>query len=181
MPKNDNAHSLRLVQSLRQHTGDGNAEEFEAKHPLSKAATPEKKFIWAGDACRFLREHFDEDTTLRIRKECRCNDGKSIADKLLGYLKQADSIQQFTAAFNAKETFASLEYITERKIRFCYPQCYCACVKRVEGSLPKAWCYCTLGNAEAIFKRVFPGENIRVTLLESIKTGGECCVIQVEW
>jgi hypothetical protein len=44
----------------------------------------------------------------------------------------------------------------------------------------RTWCYCTLGNAEGIFKEVFKKE-IKVTLLESIKTGGDRCVIEVEW
>lgn len=79
-----------------------------------------------------------------------------------------------------RKGFASLEYISDNKILFCYPECYCACVKRVSGELSRAWCYCTLGNAEGIFREVFKKE-IKVTLFESIKTGGEKCVIEVEW
>lgn len=48
------------------------------------------------------------------------------------------------------------------------------------GEVSRTWCYCTLGNAEGIFKEVFKKE-IKVTLLESIKTGGDRCVIEVEW
>jgi hypothetical protein len=180
MPKNDNAHSLRLTESIRQYAGEEKAAAFEQQHPLSKAATPEKKWIWAGEACRFLEERFDDDTILSIRKACRCNDGKTIAQKLLGYLRQAGSLEQLVQAFNANESFAALEYISEKKLRFCYPQCYCACVKRVPGLLPKAWCYCTLGNAEGIFKEVFRREDLKLTLTESIKTGGKRCVIEIE-
>ena len=82
--------------------------------------------------------------------------------------------------FSQKESFAFLEYISDNKIRFCYPECYCACVKRVPQELLKTWCYCTLGNAEGIFSKVF-GTNVKVTLLESIKTGADKYVIEVEW
>ncbi len=82
--------------------------------------------------------------------------------------------------FSQKESFAFLEYISDNKIRFCYPECYCSCVKRVPQELLKTWCYCTLGNAEGIFSKVF-GTNVKVTLLESIKTGADKYVIEVEW
>lgn len=181
MVKNDNAHSLRLVESLRRNVSDAIASELVELFPLSKSATPEKKHQWASETSRFLEEHFSSETVVGIRKDCKCNDGKSIAAKLLKYLHQADSLQQFVDDFNANETFASLEYLNDHKLRFCYPQCYCACVKRVPGNVPKAWCYCTLGNAESIFKQVFPQEDLHVTLIESIKTGGNKCIIEVEW
>ncbi len=180
MAKNDHAHALRLASSLRQNAGHAAAEEFGDKYPLSKSASIEKKYEWAKNACSYLEEHFETDAMIAIRKECRCNDGKSIANKLLKYLGRADSIDEFVNLFNGSETFASLQYINDHAILFCYPQCYCACVKRVPGELSKTWCYCTLGNAEGIFHEVFKKE-VRVTLLESIKTGADKCAIRVEW
>lgn len=95
-------------------------------------------------------------------------------------MNKADNIKEFVCLFNEKETFACLEYISDNKIQFCYPECYCACVKRVPQELSKTWCYCTLGNAEGIFSNVFKTD-VKVTLLESIKTGADKCVIEVEW
>lgn len=181
MPKNDNAHSIRLVESITQHAGAAAAADFAEALPLSKAANPEKKLEWAQNACLYLENHFDSDAVVRIRKDCRCNDGKSIANKLLKYLSKAADTRQFVEAFNAKETFARLEYRAENKILFCYPQCYCACIKRLPENLSKTWCYCTLGNAECIFREVFQRDDIKVSLPESIKSGGNRCVIEVEW
>lgn len=73
-----------------------------------------------------------------------------------------------------------MEYMSDNRILFCYPECYCACVKRVPHELSKTWCYCTLGNAEGIFSKVF-GKDVKVTLLRSIKNGADKCVIEVEW
>lgn len=180
MAKNDNAHSIRLAQSLEKNAGYDIANQFVEKHPLSKSANIEKKYQWAKTICNHLEEHFDTDTIIKIRKECRCNDGKSIARKFLKYLNKADSVKQFVCLFNQNETFASLEYISDNKLLFFYPECYCACVKRVPQELSKTWCYCTLGNAEGIFSEVFK-KDVKVTLLESIKTGADKCVIEVEW
>lgn len=180
MAKNDNAHSIRLIDSLRRNAGNDEVNEFENKYPLSKSASIEKKYEWANNACNYLEEHFDTETIINIRKECRCNDGKSIANKILKYLKKASCIEKFVNDFNANETFAFLEYISDNKILFCYPQCYCACIKRVPKEISQTWCYCTLGNAEGIFKEVFKKE-VKVKLLKSIKTGGDKCVIEVEW
>ena len=180
MAKNDNAHSLRMVESLKQNIGEEVACEFEKEYPLSKSADIQKKYVWAKATCSYLEEYFDTDTILKIRKECRCNDGKSIATKMLKYINKSNSIEAFVKLFNEKETFAFLDYISDNKILFCYPECYCACVKRIPQQLSTTWCYCTLGNAEGIFKEVFK-KDVKVTLLESIKTGFDKCVIEIEW
>jgi len=180
MAKNDNAHSLCLVESLKNNIGSELAEQLENQYPLSKSATIEKKFEWAKHACLFLEEHLEEQEIIKVRKECRCNDGKSIAKKLLKYLNKAESIEDFVKSFNQNETFASLEYISDHKLLFCYPECYCACVKRMPENVSWTWCYCTLGNAEGIFREVFQ-KDVMVTLVESIKTGAKRCAMEVEW
>lgn len=161
MSKNDNAHSIRLVNSLEKNIGSDIAKEFEEKYPLSKSANIEKKYEWAKNVCSYLEQNFDTETVIKIRKECRCNDGKSIANKMLKYLKKADSIENFVNQFNTNETFANLIYISENKVLFCYPECYCSCVKRIPREVLK--------------------KDVKVTLLESIKSGADKCVIEVEW
>lgn len=180
MPKNDNAHSLRLVESLKNNNCPELAEQLEKEYPLSKSATIEKKFEWASRVCALLEANLAEEEIIKVRKECRCNDGKSIAKKLLKYLNRAESIESFVNEFNQNESFASLEYISNHKLIFCYPECYCPCVKRVPGAVSRTWCYCTLGNAEGIFREVFQ-KDVRVTLEESIKTGAKRCAMVVEW
>ena len=95
-------------------------------------------------------------------------------------MNKTDSIEELVNKFNQNETFAWIEYISDNKVLFCYPECYCACVKRVPQELSKTWCYCTLSNAERIFSKVFK-KDVKVTLLESIKSGSNRCVIEVKW
>ncbi len=178
--KNDNAHSIRLADSLRKNIGSDITNDLEVKYPLSKSATIEKKFEWATAVCHYLEDHLEQDEIIHVRKECRCNDGKSIANKILKYLNPSYSTLDFVQRFNNNETFAHLEYINENSILFCYPECYCACVKRMPKDLSKTWCYCTLGNAEGVFTKVFK-TNVRIELLETIKTGGKRCAMKVMW
>ena len=134
MAKNDNAHALRLVNSLQQNAGHAAAEEFGDNYPLSKSASIEKRYEWARSACSYLEEHFETDAIIAIRKECRCNDGKSIANKLLKYLNRADCIEGFVDLFNESETFAALEYISDHEILFCYPNAIAPVSKEYPGS-----------------------------------------------
>ena len=180
MAKNDNAHSVRLVESLRNNIGSEAAKDFEEKYPLSKSANIEKKHTWAEAACDYLEANLSQDEIIKVRKACICNDGKSSANKMISYLNQVENMEAFVGLFNQNETFASFTYISENKLLFCYPECYCACVKRVPKELSKTWCYCTLGYAESLFREVFK-KDVKVTLLESIKAGADQCVMEVEW
>lgn len=64
MPKNDNAQSIRLVDSLRKNCSDAVAEELAQRYPLSKSADFEKKFKWAEGVCSYLDSNFSEDEIL---------------------------------------------------------------------------------------------------------------------
>ena len=119
------------MESLKKNVSEKVAKEFEDQYPLSASANIQKKYEWANNACIFLEEHYDSDTIRKIREGCKCNDGKSIANKMKKHLKNADSIEAFVLAFSQNETFAVLEYIAENKIHFCYPECYCSCVKHI--------------------------------------------------
>lgn len=180
MPKNDNAHALRMAAALRETLGEAAADEFAAKFPLSKAASIEKKFQWAGEGCGYLASRYDRERLLRIREKCSCNDGATTAKKLRHYLAQAGSVKGMAELFNSRETFAWVEYVSDRELIFCYPQCYCGCVKRVDGILPEAWCYCTIGYAKRLFAQVFD-KPVEAQLLESVKTGGQRCAVRVMW
>lgn len=180
MEKNDNAHLIRLVNSLNMIVGKQAGDEFEEKLPLSKSANINKKFQWAKEACEYLDKNYDKATNIRIREKCICNDGNSTANKMLKYLNETSNISEFVNRFNHIESFASLEYINDNKLMFCYPECYCACVKRINEQLPKVWCYCTLGYAKSVFTKVFC-KDVKVELVESIKMGNQRCAISIEW
>ena len=180
MGKNYNNNMLRMLESIREVVGEDAAIGFEEKYPLSKSADIDKRFAWANNICNHLSENYDDETILKIREKCPCNDGASTATKLIKYLKQSKTTEEFVNKFNEKESFASLEYIDDHKILFCYPQCYCSCVKRINQPLTKTWCYCTVGYAKKVFSKVFH-DGVSVHLIESIKSGDKRCAVSIEW
>lgn len=180
MARNDNAHALRMVEALRETLGEAVAAEFAAQYPLSKSADFKKKCHWAQESCAYLASQHDKDTLLRIREKCICNDGATTARLMRQYRAQAGDLRGMTELFNSRETFAWLEYVSDRELIFCYPQCYCGCVKRGEGLLPEAWCYCTVGYAKKLFEQLV-GQPVQAELLESVKTGGKRCAVRVTW
>ena len=180
MPKSDNAHALRMTAAIREVIGEAAAQAFEERFPLSKSASIEKKFGWAQQSCGDLAERYPEDAVQAVRERCICNDGASTARLLRRYWKEAGSLQGMAELFSSRETFTWLDYVSDRELIFGYPQCCCTCVKRVDGVLPRAWCYCTVGYAKKLFQQVLEAP-VQAELLESVKTGGKRCAVRVTW
>lgn len=175
-----NPHFIRMIDSIREVVGEEKAKEFEENYPLSESADFKKKYEWAKKACEFLEENCDEDTIRKIRGGCICFDGKSVAAKMIQYRSKTQNMADFVHMFNEKESFATIEYISENELWYCYPECYCSCVKRVPETLSKTWCYCTLGYAKALFRQ-FLGKEVEAELLESIKNGDSRCAVKIKW
>ncbi len=180
MPKNDNPHSLRLIEAIRSHANEDAANAFAAMYPLSKSADVDKKFRWACDVCTALETQFDADTTSAIRRDCRCGDGKTMAQEIAACITKAGNLTDGCAMFSAKNRYAFLEYVSEHEVIFGYHACVCSCVKRAEGLMPLLWCECSAGYVEAMFTQVF-GSTISVTMLGSVKGGSSRCTFRVSW
>ncbi|HKM34302.1 MAG TPA: DUF6144 family protein [Lachnospiraceae bacterium] len=177
---NKNPHLIRMTDNIRKVAGEEKAKEFEENYPLSQSANIQKKYEWAKKACEFLEENCDDDTIREIREGCICFDGKSVATKMIQYKDKTQDIAAFAKMFNEKESFATIEWISEHELLYCYPECYCSCVKRVPETLPKTWCYCTQGYAKALFRQVF-GKEVEAELLESVKSGDSRCAVKIRW
>lgn len=180
MPKNDNPHSLRLIESIRRHCSEEQALAFADAHPLPKSADIDKKFRWACDVCASLEAKLHADSAASIRRDCRCGDGKTMAQEISGCISRAGNLPNGCALFTQKNRYAFLEYVSEHELIFGYHACVCSCVKRVEGMLPLLWCECSVGYAEAMFRQVF-GDTVQVTLLGSVKAGNERCSFHIRW
>lgn len=179
MPNNDNAHAIRLYNALLALGGGGAAEELAETYPLSKSADVQKKYNWVRNVCRYLEDHYGEESIIAIRSRCHCEDGTAAANRMRSYLKQTGGdLEEFARLHNWKEKGPKIE-VTRGGLLYIYPECYCSCVKRVDGPVPKTWCYCTLGHAKKLFSQVF-GPRVEAELWETIKSGGKRCVIFVE-
>ena len=167
MPVNDNPHALRLAESLRSHAGDAAAQIFADAHPLARSADVSKKHRWACEVCAALSAQYDAETAAAIRRACRCNDGRTMAQQILRCLRKTTTPDAACALFTQENPYAFLEYISDDELIFGYRACVCSCVKRAEGPVPLLWCECSAGYTEAMFRQIF-GEDVQVELLGSI-------------
>ena len=180
MPANDNAHALRLKEALCASNGEAAAQNFADAHPLAKSADVNKKHRWACDVCAALEEQFGPETAASIRRNCRCGDGKTMAQEISACIIKAGSLADGCKLFSRKNKYAFLEYISEHEVIFGYHACVCSCVKRADGMVPLLWCECSAGYTEAMFKRIF-GDTVQVKLLGSVKAGADRCTLRIQW
>lgn len=178
MAKNDNPHALRFISSLEKHNLGEEAIKFVEEHPLSKSANIEKKFEWAQNVCDFLNNSFDDETVKAVRMDCACGPELGKGKKIKELYEKESDPQIFVEKVNKLNQGFTLEYDGEA-FYLIYPQCYCSCVKRIEQTLPQAWCYCTLGYTKKMFEYIFDTE-VKVELLSSIKLGNENCRIRIQ-
>ena len=145
--------------------------------PLSKSANIEKKFEWAQAVCEFLTENFDEDTVRQIRMDCACGPELGKGNKIKEIYEKENDVSVFVEKANNLKQGFTIEY-DGKYFYLIYPQCYCSCVKRIDETLPMAWCYCTLGYTKRMFQYIFDKE-VQVELLSSVKMGDENCRIKI--
>ena len=176
MPKNDNPQALRFLASMAKHGEQAAGERFAEEHPLGKSADISKRSAWAKALCGYLNDRYDEETVKAIRMDCACGP-YAINGKLKALYEKSDGPADFVKKVNELDPGFSLEY-DGTSYYVVYPQCYCSCVKRAEGQLPKAWCYCTLGYSKRMFETIL-GKETEGELLSSIKAGDTVCRIRI--
>lgn len=180
MPKNDNAHALRLIEALRSLGNKEVADAFAMDYPLSSSADVVKKYHWACDICHALEAQFSPDETVTIRRACRCGDGKSMAKEIVGCISKAGTLKGGCELFSEKNKYAFLEYVNDRELIFGYHACVCSCVKRAESEVPALWCECSVGYVTAMFKQLY-GDSVTVCLLGSAKSDADRCTFRIQW
>ncbi|MFQ9516652.1 MAG: hypothetical protein ACLRZ9_12620 [Eubacterium sp.] len=58
MAKNDNANSIRMIESLSKNVETNAADEFEKNYVLSKSASIDKKYEWAKNTYQNIKFYF---------------------------------------------------------------------------------------------------------------------------
>ncbi|MBR3494485.1 MAG: DUF4111 domain-containing protein [Clostridia bacterium] len=177
MPKNDNPHALRFLDSMKNHGEQAAGERFAEAHPLSRSAGAQKKFEWAKDLCAFLETSCEDEKTQAIRGDCACGPGRSTYARIRALYREAAGPLDFVEKTNRLDLGFTLEY-DGTSYFLVYPQCYCSFVKRIPEPLPRTWCYCTLGYTRRMFGFIFDRE-VRAELLSSVKQSDPVCRIRI--
>lgn len=177
MSKTDNPHTMRLYQSIVNHSNEEIAEKIVNKIALSKSADIKKRFMWAESTCDDLEKEFDDNLVKLIRMDCACGPEMSKINKLKKLYLSSLDIDDFVEKSNNLNQGFTIEH-KDNFLFLIYPQCYCSCVKRIDKTLSKSWCYCTLGYTKKMFENILE-QDVDVELIESVKTGGKICKIKV--
>jgi len=180
MPKNDNPHAQRMYQAICAVKDTTHADRFAEAYPLSKSADVDAKCHWANNCCAYLSNSCTPDDAEQIRRACRCNDGKTMANAILAAIRKAGILAAGCELFSQQNKYAFLEYVNDHEFIFGYHACVCSCIKRSDQYVPLLWCECSVGYAQSMFRTVF-GESVKVKLLESVNSDGTRCRMKITW
>ena len=109
--------------------------------------------------------------------DCTCGPELGKGNKIKEIYEKENDVSVFVEKANNLKQGFTIEY-DGKYFYLIYPQCYCSCVKRIDETLPMAWCYCTLGYTKRMFQYIFDKE-VQVELLSSVKMGDEACRIKI--
>lgn len=180
MAKNDNPHALRMYQAITEMKSADMADSLAENHPLSKSANVEQKQKWACEVCAYLESQCTPEESVSIRRMCRCNDGKTMVNEILGAIRKSEDLASSCTHFTQHNKYAFLEYVSDQELHFGYHACVCSCIKHSTQDVLLLWCECSVGYALSMFRTVF-GDTVEVTLLENVKSGGQCCKMKINW
>lgn len=178
MAKNDNAQAIKLYDSIKENIGDAAAGEVAKLFPLTKSADFNRKFKWAENICTYLESNFSPEQIAKIRFRCSCTLPEKYLEKVKKIYVESTNLDEFTDKYNNEYAGKHQVWHNGSDLYFSYPVCYCSSVKRVNKTLPKTWCLCTVGYTKKLFDYVLDSDT-NVELRESIKLGNSRCVIKV--
>lgn len=176
MPDNNHPQALHFLASMAKHGEREAGERFAAEHPLAESAGVRETAGWARHLCCFLDGRYDEETVKAIRMDCACGPNGE-EEPLKALYAESDDPSVFAEKVNQLDLGYTLEYDGNS---FCmvYPQCYCPCAEGMDETLPRAWCYCTLGYNRKMFENI-TGRKVRTELIGSIMQGDSTCRIRI--
>ena len=184
MPQMTNVQGIKIRDRIEEMLGKADADEFADALPLSKSADYIRKFKWAKDVCNYLDSKYTPEQIKTLRMSCACHPGDKEKENTKRIYNESKSLAEFCKKYNSEYENMHPVWHEGNAIENCaalffsYPTCYCSCVKRVNEPISPTWCLCTLGYTKDLFDYVL-GCDTEVELLESIKTGGNRCVMKI--
>ncbi|NLG25633.1 MAG: hypothetical protein GX558_09780 [Clostridiales bacterium] len=168
-------HARRLHQAIEQRAGAEVAAQITGDDP---GPTPgdARKAEWAEAACLRLIDRFSPEEVAAIRIDCACGPAEGRMKALKRHYQSHGTLASIAEKFSAE---GGPSWVENGVLYVSYPACYCSCVKRAPGPLPRAWCLCSVGYTRRNLEYAL-GRPVKVTLLESVKTGGARCLMKAE-
>lgn len=172
-----NRNGQRLHASIKAHCGKEAADAILEKLPISMQPSPARMLGWIREMDELLERDIGPDLVEPIRAGCACGPSPNRINAIKKVYDASMGAEDFCRKMNNKQKGFSLE-LDEDGYLYSYPTCYCSAVKHLDEQVPRSWCLCTVGYTKRLFEGVL-GEEVEVELLESVKTGGERCLMKV--
>ncbi|ANZ45232.1 DUF6144 family protein [Cloacibacillus porcorum] len=186
----------KLLCSLTENGYDSLAKEIEQEMGLPLEADAKQRENWMRCTLNKLDANMNDEAVKKVRKGCVCSLKKEV--RIPGYKEvyertksrkeqyrklylTASSLDEFVAELKKLEDKPgkpSVELINGKIYKYFY-SCTCPFLNDISPVVPKAWCYCTLGNSEDTFSYAL-GREVHGNLIESIKMGDSRCTIEIE-
>lgn len=100
-----------------------------------------------------MKENFDGEKIKTIRMRCACGLEFGKIKKLKELFGNNRDLVDFVNKANKLNQGFTIEYDGKYSYLY-YPQCYCSSVKRINKTISKEWCYCTLGYTKRMFELI---------------------------
>lgn len=186
----------KLFCSLMENGYRDIASKIATEMELPIEADAKQREKWMNCTLGELERCMNDNTMKKVRKGCVCSRKeetripgyKGVFDRTNNRKEQyrklylaASSLEQFVDELKKLEDAPgkpSVELIEGKLYKYFYT-CTCPFLQDIPAVVPRAWCYCTLGNSEDTFSYAF-GRELHGNLIESVKTGGSRCTIEIE-
>lgn len=176
-----NLEPVKLFDNIKKYSDPKLANEIVSKNPLSDNPSDKECAKWVYNICKALDNKLDKKTIANIRQGCFCNEEDKL-DKSKKWLKEIyDSSLSITDFVNRVNEYSTQWILDENHLFTKYFDCPCHMLKEVNKLETSTWCECTAGYNREIFSYVFScnREEIEVKVIDSIKMGGEECVLKI--
>lgn len=169
----------RLSQSLEKNVSREEAEAFLRRVPMRSGAAPEERARWVERLAEELETNFDQETIVKIRMGCHCNENGRLEEtaetfKAL-YQSKGQDLERFVSHLNESGAGWRIEGGALYTRMFT---CECPMLEKAGISRSLTWCYCTAGYSKAFFEAIFE-RPVEVELLQTIKQGHDSCLLKV--
>ena len=145
-------------------------------HGTNQLSNTESNPDWVKSMVHRLENQFDKGTVKKIRMNCQCGYGMDEKLALVRELKSVSaSIEEFAGSDKAK---AAGLFCKGGELFLQFNFCPCPMLAGVDKLDTNTWCQCTAGYSKVLFEKAF-GCPADVTLLKSIKTGDDICLMKI--
>ena len=183
-------HLRALRQQLENHTNEEIKDNvLRGMDFVRDTSSPDIKAQWADEITKRLDKYLDEETRIKVREKCACiiSNEKSIYAQTFRKLRKQhlNDADYLTAVVDYLNSTAPLLRCGEVSLDgdiiitvLARNSCECSALKNgLTKPISVTWCHCCKGSILSVVKHIFPKKECRMTIKETIASGGKVCTL----